>query len=270
MIDLEAAGEHAFLRDETGKVIELCNDGNVYCNITTYDWTQPKVRELWVRAVQNATETGHVDGIFADHSGTWGNGVNIGVSAKDDMGPNQLCNGVGAGRQCYNFSVAFRESFNSWHDWATNYTQDMLSRTTGGPEIQGPYARMGAADACDFDSIREMQANGQKTRENLTLHLTVAEAKSKGSHSSCKPDESCIAAFLAAAQPYTYMHCMGNTDDLLGETTFPEMEYKIGEPKGDAHETEKGVWRRDFASGTFVVWDNNVKQGTVTWAHQHA
>ena len=57
-------------QDETGKVIELCNDGNVYCGITTFDWTQPKVRELWVRAVQNATETGHVDGIFADHSGT--------------------------------------------------------------------------------------------------------------------------------------------------------------------------------------------------------
>ena len=31
---------------------------------------ETKVRELWVRAVQNATETGHVDGIFADHSGT--------------------------------------------------------------------------------------------------------------------------------------------------------------------------------------------------------
>ena len=44
-----------------------------------------------------------------------GNGVNIGVAAKDEMGPNQLCNGVGEGRQCYNFTAAFRESFNSWH-----------------------------------------------------------------------------------------------------------------------------------------------------------
>ena len=44
-----------------------------------------------------------------------GNGVNIGVAAKDQMGPNQLCNGVGEGRQCYNFTAAFRESFNSWH-----------------------------------------------------------------------------------------------------------------------------------------------------------
>ena len=166
-----------------------------------------------------------------------GNGVNIGVAAKDQMGPNQLCNGVGEGRQCYNFTAAFRESFNSWHvsrspapaapsrhsarsllchdptwgrrgqDWATNYTQDMLSKTTGGPEIQGPYARMGAANACDFDSIRKMQQDGVRTRENGTLHLTVAEAKAKGGGGSCQPDPSCIAAFLAAAEPFTYMHC---------------------------------------------------------------
>ena len=51
---------HACGQDETGKVIELCNDGNVYCGITTFDWTQPKVRELWMRAVQNATETGQL------------------------------------------------------------------------------------------------------------------------------------------------------------------------------------------------------------------
>ena len=61
----------------------------------------------------------------------------------------------------------------SSQDWATNYTQDMLSKTTGGPEIQGPYARMGAANACDFDSIRKMQQDGVRTRENGTLHLTV-------------------------------------------------------------------------------------------------
>ena len=55
MLDLEADGVHAFLRDETGAVISLCNDGNVYCNITQYDWTQAAVRQLWVDVVVNAT-----------------------------------------------------------------------------------------------------------------------------------------------------------------------------------------------------------------------
>ena len=144
MLDLEADGVHAFLRDKTGEIISLCNDGNVYCNITTFDWTEPKVRELWIETVVNATslkdDNGRplVDGIFADHSGHWGNGINIGAAHKDGMGPNQLCNGAGAGRLCYNFTSEFTASFNSWHNWATNFTQDLLSKTTGGPVIQGP------------------------------------------------------------------------------------------------------------------------------------
>ena len=80
MIALEARGLPSYLRDKTGQVISLCNDGDVYCNITTFDWTKPHVRELWIQAVTNATSTGFVSGIFADHSGTWGNGVNIGTT----------------------------------------------------------------------------------------------------------------------------------------------------------------------------------------------
>ena len=109
---------------------------------------------------------------------------------------NQLCNGNGEGRRCYNFTADFGQSFNSWHDWATNYTQDILSKTTGGPVIQGPYARMGAADACDFDSIRDVQQHGFQAEEKL-LHLTVIEAKDNKKGGSCKPSPKCLAAFLA-------------------------------------------------------------------------
>jgi hypothetical protein len=31
MLAMEARGERAFLRDEKGSVVMLCNDGNVYC-----------------------------------------------------------------------------------------------------------------------------------------------------------------------------------------------------------------------------------------------
>ena len=67
MLDLEAAGVPAFLRDKHGEIVLLCNDGNAYCNVTTYNWAQPRVRELWVETVINATARG-TDGIFADHS----------------------------------------------------------------------------------------------------------------------------------------------------------------------------------------------------------
>jgi hypothetical protein len=132
----EAKGIHSFLRDETGKVISLCNDGgecsrsrrhrrhssalaptdaldlntdsslartaDEYCNITTFDWTQPHVRELWMEGITNATATGMVDGIFADHSAQ--EHIQIGASTNGQR-PNQLCNGVAhKGRTCYNFT----------------------------------------------------------------------------------------------------------------------------------------------------------------------
>merc|ERR1719174_347607 len=156
MLDLEAAGVHAFLRDENGEILSLCNDGDVYCNITTYNWAEPKVRQHWIDTVVNATSTGLVDGVFADHSAN--EGTAIGGPA-DGQAPNQLCNGKGPGRACYNFTDAFRDKFNSWHAWATNYTQDLLSRTTGGPVIQGPLASMNTLNTivdpsyCHFDSI---------------------------------------------------------------------------------------------------------------------
>lgn len=248
----------------------------MYCNITTFNWAEPKVRELWVDTVENATKTGFVDGIFADHSGDWGNGINIG-GPKNGQAPNQLCNGAGVGRRCFNFTESFRESFNSWHNWATNYTQDMLAKTTGGPVIQGPYARMGAADGCDFDDIVRVQNEGFVNNLNRTLRLTVIEAKGHGKQgNTCKPSESCLAAYLAAAEPYTYLHCMGNTgaqggggnDDFLGMTSFPEMDYQLGEPHGKAVQQSTGVWVRRFGEGTVVSWNSKSKKGTIQWAHE--
>ena len=276
MLDLEAQGIHAFLRDETGEIISLCNDGNVYCNITTFDITQPAVRKLWVETVVNATASGYVDGIFADHA--TGNGVFIGNVDKNMQAPNQLCNGKGAGRLCYNFTAEFTASFNSWHMWATNYTQDVLSKTTGGPVIQGPYARMGQLNAknasrelldpCDFDELREEYADPiYNEYTNSSVNIIEASPRGRGGH-GCIPTAKCLAAYLTALQPYTYLHCVYNEDALISDTYFPEMDYPLGEPESDAVETAPGsnMWTRKFKSGTHTLWDNNKKTGTVSWA----
>jgi hypothetical protein len=169
--------------------------------------------------------------------------------------------------------------------WATNFTQDLLSKTTGGPVIQGPLASMNNAtewsadhgagtgcqhqpvptpagtgcvdDAtyCSFDSILQAQASGQ----------TVFEARGP-----CQPTEKCLAAYLAAAEEGTYIHCTHNGDDLLNATSFQEMDYHLGAPDGKAKETESGsgIWRRRFGSGTVVTWDNKKHTGTISWAGQ--
>ena len=266
MLDLEREGVHAFLRDKDGIIVSLCNDGNVYCNVTSYDWTEPRVRELWVSTVANATRRG-IDGIFADHSAS--EGTLIGFRPPDSQGnngqgPNQLCNGKGPGRECFNFTHDFAQSFNSWHLWATNFTQDLLARTTGGPVIQGALASMNNAttwgghitDAsfCSFDSIRQAQASG----------MAVFEARGP-----CAPPEHCLAAYLAAAEEGTYVHCTHNGDDILQATAFPEMDKPLGAPTGPAREVPasgSGVWKRVFASGTTVFWDNNAHIGNISWS----
>jgi hypothetical protein len=89
MVAMEAAGLPSFLRDEHGEIMQLCNDGDVYCNVTTFDWTQPHVRALWVEQAVNISQSGLVDGIFADHAADIG--IYIG-SQHDNQGPNQVSN----------------------------------------------------------------------------------------------------------------------------------------------------------------------------------
>ena len=274
MLDLEARGQHAFLRDKHGQVVYLCNDGNAYCNVTTFDWTKPTVRQLWVQTVLNATAKG-VDGIFADHSAQ--EHINIGQHSKGQHAL-QLCNGgskkSNLGHSCWNFTADFAASFNSWHLWATNYTQDVLSKTTGGPVICGPLAKMvGHVNPCNFTSVRKAH-NRRPPGRVFELHFSDPN--------SCRPSESCLAAYLAATEPGLYLHCMYNGPprdgppgpfEFLGNTSFPEMDYYLGAPNGSATEIFPGsnVWRRFFgdpAAPTVVEWDEGRQLGQIKWAHQ--
>ena len=109
MEELEAKGQPSFLRDDRGQIVELCNDGNFYCNITTFDHTKDYVRELWMKTLQNATNVGAVSGVFADHG--WH--TNIGKPNPD--GTSTLCNGRGDLKSCWNFTANFSEEFNTAH-----------------------------------------------------------------------------------------------------------------------------------------------------------
>jgi len=83
----------------------------------------------------------------------------------------------------------------------------------------------------------------------------------------CQPSADKIIQFLAAAEEGSYMHCMGNVNggDLVNQTSFPEMDYELGAPGGPAAEVPapgSGVWRRTFATGAWVLWDNTRRNGT--------
>jgi hypothetical protein len=249
MLAAEAKGLPSFLRDKHGKIVYLCNDGNQYCNSTSFDWTKPHVRELWMGTITDALATGHVDAIWADHSQ-----VEIGSpGAFLGQGPLQLCDGRDALRKCYNFTNATKRVFNAWHRWVPNNTQALVNHVTQGPVMHGPYMR--AKTPCDFDTIRK--------RQTISPYLLV-ELPGPDGKSTCRPTANCLASFLAAAQRGNYLACFhgGATP-----TLFPEQEYPLGPPDGPAVERHSGVWHRTFGNGSaVVVWDNKAGKGNVTWS----
>lgn len=217
---LEAAGTRVLLRDKHDKLVVLCNDGNYYCNVTNFDWTQQACVDMWLSEVHNATTIGHVDGIFADHAT---------ASIKGD--PPQLCNGAGAQRTCWDFTEEVADKFNAGHAALINTTQDRLA-TLGGPVVDGPYARW-HVPACDFQGLRTAVAQGQAGGQY------VIEA----SEQACMPTMSCLAAFLCAAQEFTYLACFSDAPTYRANPSFAK---PLGAPLSDAVEGPHGVWTRYF------------------------
>ena len=94
---------------------------------------------------------------------------------------------------------------------------------------------------------------------------------------TCKPSTSCLVAFLAAAEPYTYLHCGYNDAKLLSGTSYPEMDYYLGAPHGLATEVPAGVWTRLFSGAlrggpagsntTVVVYNSGEAPSTIEWGN---
>lgn len=261
----EAAGLPSLLRDRDGTLISLCNDGNVYCNITNYDLSVPEVRDLWLELVVNMTRDGYADGVFADH------GYERGVEpSRHDLAPPedpQLCNGQGAGRKCYHFSPDFAPKFNAGHEFLLNNTQDVLAKLTGGPVIDGPYGAWNGA-ACNFRNMRKDVAKGQDGTGPFVLEFNRA---ANGRPDGCKPDESCLAAFLIAAEKYSYMSCFHSQDSADEQLPdfLPEFSKPLGKPQGPAVEEKRGIWTRRFTSHvgeTLVTYNERKDSGTIQWA----
>jgi hypothetical protein len=209
--------------------------------------------DLWLEAVANATSSGGVDGVFADHLSN-----SIGDTTTD--GVPQLCNGSGALRACWNFTTAFAAVFNANHAWLGNKTQDILSKLPGkGPVIDGPYGSWSSAfPACDYAKLRSAVEAGAAGDGPFVLEANHAVG-------ACQPDDSCLANFLAAAEPYTYLTCFSDAPVPSVGTQFA---LPLGPPTGPPV-VSGGVVRRSFlgpAGLTNASVDLATGKGTMEWA----
>ena len=255
--DLEAKGTRVWLRDKNDKKVIYCNDGNYYCNVLNWDWTQQAARDLYTEHVRNATTQGGVDGIFADHAGT-----SLCHPKHNRYGPgtnNSICNGADDKRVCYYFEPEFAAAFDIGHQWIINHTQNMLA-PLGGPVIDGPYGKY-QTHVCDFDSMR---ADVQKGQRGTGPYILEASLGGKGQLRGCTPDASCIASYLLNAVEYTYLGCLADEPQFL---QYPDLARPLGPPLGDAT-LEDGVWTRTFEKGAIARWYVNRTKGTMQWPGQ--
>lgn len=261
LLDREAQGFRTLLRDKNDVLVTLCNDGNYYCNITNFDWSVPEVADIWIETLVNLTKAHGVDGVFADH----GFEHSVMPSRHDLQPPNDptLCNGSGDLRTCWHFEPSFAPQFNHGHDSLLNRTQDILAKSTGGPVIDGPYADWGI-EACDYTTLRKAVEQGQRGQGAFIIEA------SKGG--ACTPSESCMAAFLCAAEEYTYLACFNSQNSGQGLPEFiPEFSKPLGPPTGPAV-NEKGTLRRTFKSSvgeTVVSYNEKSGVGHIKWADEY-
>ena len=254
MMAREAKGEKSFLRDRHGDIVELCNDGNVYCNITTFDHTNQAVNQLWTDALRNATKDGHVDGVFADHAYN---------NPKGNGDYPELCNGKGAGRKCWEFEKEFATTFIQGHNWLLNNTQDWLSKTTGGPVVCGAYSRWNVAT--DFAGLQKV------ARKGVEDHTAPFVLEANRGSMDVLTDESKLAGYLCAMEKYTYLSFFTGAppSGIFDEGSVATKP--LGKPQNVCMETPSGsgLWERNFSSSkgvTVVKYDSKSNRGSVWFA----
>ena len=271
MLQLEAEGRPAFLRDHLGRIVSLCNDGNVYCNVTTFDHTKPYVRELWLEALRNATTgVGGVGGVFADHG--WGTKI-----GKPLPGTNlsSLCNGKPPLRTCWNFTTGFAAEFDYAHQWLLNASQDLLARLPQrGPTINGPYSQW-HMPACDFAKIAKLAA------DNSSKHAVVELSQGGCLEDTTQPGGAvaqpvavaCLAAYLIHARRGLFFSCVDPHASSVGALPpyFAEFDKRLGPPLGAARQLGDGKWLRQFrhpqlGRPTNVTYDTTRSTGHIEWA----
>jgi len=209
-------------------------------------------------ALLNATRSGAVDGVFADHG--------VGANPKVEPGYARMCNGRGSGRSCYNFSLAFAAAFTAGHERLLNHSQDVLARETGGPVICGHYATWGVPT--EFEGLRARVAAGEAGTGPFILEASHDHGRSTGCDVAA--DEARLAGYLCAMGKYTYLSCFATQRGGEPLPAFYDAYTKpLGVPQSAAVETSPGNWSRIFRSdvGDTIAWYHPLTgRGAVRWA----
>jgi hypothetical protein len=220
------------LHDKNGKIGTLQNDAGLG-NLTVPDFSNKNARDLWLQAIQNATSTGLIDGVFAD-------------KAVKNANKDKVCN-----HGCIDLT---HEKALAWKAGHIGMVREGHSQLGNGVMMRKAGSLTeGETDASVYNEWSN-PPNLDNVQKTLDMRQQVNGYVFAYAGKKCSTDT--VAAFLMVVDDRVYLQC---------EHWLDEFEKPLGKPNGPATVNDK-VWTRRFASGTSATWNSKTKTGSISWA----
>jgi hypothetical protein len=220
------------LHDKNGKVGHLQNDAGLG-DLTVPDFSLAAARNMWLEAIQNATSTGLIDGVFAD-------------KAVKNADKDAVCN-----HGCIELE---HEKAVAWADGHIGMVRDGQKQLGDGVMMR----KGGSLEEGETDVNVYNEWSNPPNKDNIekTLALRQQVTGNVFAYAGKKCSEDTVAAFLMVMDNRTFLQC----EQWLDDFTKP-----VGKPNGPATVSGK-TYSRSFASGTSATWNWKTGKGSIKWA----
>eukprot|EP01084_Bolivina_argentea_P033010 61086_1 len=235
-----------WLRDENGEIVLIPGDHTFpqpQQGLLVFDYQQEIVQQFYAESCLNMTQTGYIDGCFADRpseSTFKGHNLTQNQTEAYSKGHSACLLSIQKGLNDTNKSVLIS---NGW------YTQGIVAI-----QLEGFHAEQSA--------IQMLQKYGDLG----VLVQAHAGYNQDGNDNHCENITNSLAAFLIGAGKYAYYGCSRGwyiePDWIVWHS---EYDKKLGTPKGKAI-LSGDMYTRSFESGTTVTFNITSNVGTIDWA----
>ena len=214
-----------------------------------FDFTQYTVQNFWINECLNQTlaHPNIVDGCFIDRA------------IEDHFPPP------------YNFTQEKLDNYTLGHNNVSLNLQKELTKHNKSVAITNRLVIDGviATQLENFTATYEEIIKFQKYAKSGVLVQAHAGYKQLNTDNYCQDVNNSLAAFLIAAEKYSYYGC---SRGWYIEPDWINWHYQydlpLGEPLGDAIIIDNGknnTFRREFAAGTIVELNYHTQVGNITW-----
>jgi len=245
--------ESWWLRDINGSLLNNIKENSIESWLT-WDFSVPEVGDLWAEACLNLTNSGVIDGCFMDGCANWDHAGEVDGKV------------IVPGPLSQDKHDLYKKQKPEWMARLQQQTPGILVCGSGGGFVEG----VEATQVQNWGIHSQDYAGMWIPMLQRAMHAGVvfeAHAACGSSDPTDANEVNKLAAFLVAAGRGAYYMCGGWRAGSVD--WFPLYDLPLGEPLSNSTLGSDGIYRREFAKGTSVIFDTNTNTGNITWgAHE--